>query len=744
MLAVTVKYRGPTPIPVHGTYRHRKRHPPRRAERQNPHSGSTVALRGFVQDGFCNGCPPPDHAAIALAISHHRNLNIVRRILYGSVEPSPSRIDAEQISSCRLNWQGKSMVRRFESYRPDIDGLRAMAVLAVIAFHGFPEYIAGGFVGVDVFFVISGFLISGIILDETRVEIFSLQGFYARRVRRIFPALLLVLVVSLLAGWWLLLPADLLRLGKQLAASAAFVSNFYLWFQSSYFSPDARTFPLLHLWSLGVEEQFYIVWPLIIIGLRRRPNWTMPAIVLIGISSFCLNVTLIDNHEADFYSPVTRAWELMLGASLAWLRRRDDMAPPSKRSADVATIAGLILILGASLLFDQQSSYPGWLALFPTIGASLILWGGVSSNVASSILSSRALVFVGLISYPLYLWHWPLLVFSEAFKFAPLTPLERGLVIAVSFILAWLTYEFVESRFRAGRVNKAKIAALSGGMIFVAVAGFAIIDGQGFETRFPRQIRKFAEVGGYPASWRVHECLIDPKKETTFGKSCMEETRPLLLVWGDSTATALMPGLRQLQHERGFGLAQFTANSCGPWLAVDVPGNPNCRGINDAVLGIVSRVRPDVVMLHARGSTRPEDIAGLKKTILALHTLSIPRIIVLGPVPVWKRGLPNEVVRYLVIHHALIPARSSERVYQTWDDAQMRSEMTKVGAEYISAWDVMCNADGCLTRLGENPEDVVASDQHHLTERGSTFIIQSIKDKIVPIGAPKLDPSSGL
>jgi peptidoglycan/LPS O-acetylase OafA/YrhL len=631
----------------------------------------------------------------------------------------------------------KSMVRRVENYRPDIDGLRALAVLAVIAFHGFPEYFASGFVGVDVFFVISGFLISGIILDETRVGIFSLQRFYARRVRRIFPALLLVLVVSLLAGWWLLLPADLVRLGKQLAASAAFVSNFYLWFQSGYFSPDARTFPLLHLWSLGVEEQFYIVWPLIIVGLQRRPNWTISAIVLIGISSFCLNVALIDNHEADFYSPVTRAWELMLGASLAWLRRRDDKAPPSKRSADIATIAGLLLISGSASLFDQQSSYPGWLALVPTTGTSLILWSGASSRVASSILSARAVVFVGLISYPLYLWHWPLLVFSEAFKFAPLTQLERGLVVAASFILAWLTYELVESKFRAGGVNRAKIATLGGGMIFVAVAGFAIVEGQGFETRFPKEVRELAEVRGYPASWRIHECLIDPKKETTFAKSCMEEARPLLFVWGDSTATALMPGLRQLQHERNFGLAQFNANSCGPWLTVNVPGNPNCRGINDEVLGIVSRARPDVVVLHARGSTQPEDIAGLKETILALHALSIPHIIVLGPVPVWKRGLPNEVLRYFVIHHALIPARSSQRVYQSWDDAEMRAAIVKLGAEYISAWDVMCNADGCLTRLGEGPDDIVASDQHHLTESGSTFLVQSIEDKILPEGAPK-------
>jgi peptidoglycan/LPS O-acetylase OafA/YrhL len=629
----------------------------------------------------------------------------------------------------------KSKLRSVGGYRPDIDGLRALAVLVVVAFHGFPEYLPGGFVGVDVFFVISGFLISGIILDETHLGTFSLQRFYARRVRRIFPALLLVLVTSLLVGCWLL-PNDLVRLGRQVAASAVFVSNFYLWFQSGYFSPDARTFPLLHLWSLGVEEQFYIVWPLVIMGLRSRLSWSIFAIALIGVSSFCLNIAFIQNHEADFYSPLTRAWELMLGASLAWFQRRDDAASPATWSADIATIAGLILISCSALLFSQESSYPGWLALVPTIGASLTLWGGATSRIASSILSARTLVFIGLISYPVYLWHWPLLVFSEAFKFAPLTPLERILVIVFSFILAWLTYKLVESKFRAGRAKTTKkVATLVTGMIFVAVAGLVVVEGQGFEDRFPKEIREFAEVRGYPSSWRVHECLIDPKTETTFGMGCMEEARPLLLVWGDSTATALMPGLRQLQQERNFGLAQFTANSCGPWLSVDVPGYSNCRSLNDEVLGVVTRMRPDIVVLHGRGSTRPEDIAGLRKTIFALRALPIPHIIVLGPVPVWKRSLPNEVLRYFMLHRALIPVRSSQRVYNLWNDTQMRSTITDLGAEYISAWDLMCDTDGCLTRLSEKPEDITASDAHHLTESGSKFLIESIKDKIVPVGA---------
>src|SRR5258706_15750012 len=310
-----------------------------------------------------------------------------------------------------VKWANRSEVRSFGSYRPDIDGLRALAVLAVIAFHGFPEYVPGWFVGVDVFFVISGFLISGIILDETRADIFSLRGFYGRRVRRIFPALLLVLVVSLLAGWWLLLPADMEHFGKQLTASAAFVSNFYFWFQSGYFSPDARTFPLLYLWSLGVEEQFYIVWTLIIMALQRRANWIIFAIVVIGASSFYLSVALSENHEADFFSPATRAWELMLGALVAWLVRRDQAAQPTRPAANVAAIVGLLLILASVFLLDERFSYPGWLALFPTIGSLLILWGGVIKGVASSILSARAPAFVGLIMCPPCPWPWPLAVF---------------------------------------------------------------------------------------------------------------------------------------------------------------------------------------------------------------------------------------------------------------------------------------------------------------------------------------------
>ncbi len=257
-------------------------------------------------------------------------------------------------------------------YRADIDGLRGISVLAVIAFHAFPDLVPGGFIGVDVFFVISGFLISGIIFDEMQTDAFNLRSFYARRIRRIFPALILVLTATALIGCWILLPQDMLRLGNQLLSSAAFVANFYFWFQSGYFSPAAHSFPLLHLWSLSVEEQFYIVWPLVLLLLRRRPDRILAAILIIAALSFLLNILSIDHHEANFYSPLTRAWELMLGAAVAWLVRHYPSIVTG-RQIEVLRILGLLAIFSAAFMFDSQMRYPGWLALVPTIGAALLV-----------------------------------------------------------------------------------------------------------------------------------------------------------------------------------------------------------------------------------------------------------------------------------------------------------------------------------------------------------------------------------
>src|SRR6266404_1663715 len=256
--------------------------------------------------------------------------------------------------------RGGERLRPSSSYRPDIDGLRAFAVVPVLLFHAFPALVPGGFVGVDVFFVISGFLISRIIFAEISEGRFSVKAFYARRARRIFPALAACLLASACAGLWLLLPNELRVLGGQLVASSAFAANFYFWFHSGYFAPASQTLPLLHLWSLGVEEQFYIAWPLLLIVLRRT-RAVLPAIVAILIASFALNLLLSGNRDADFYSPATRAWELMLGAVLAVRAQSIETSSHS----DLATLAGLALILASCFLFNDSDLYPTWRAAIP-------------------------------------------------------------------------------------------------------------------------------------------------------------------------------------------------------------------------------------------------------------------------------------------------------------------------------------------------------------------------------------------
>ena len=607
-----------------------------------------------------------------------------------------------------------------DRYRPDIDGLRAVAVSLVVCFHAFPEAMPGGFIGVDIFFVISGFLITGIIVRECDLQRFSLRTFYGRRIRRIFPALITVLLAVLVLGWLWMLPSAYAQLSSDVFASAAFFSNIALLLQSGYFDIESGKKPLLHLWSLGIEEQFYLFWPLILMLVARMRLGFLAAASVIGVASFALNVVLIGSDPvATFYLPFTRVWELSAGAALAcgWGYVGQTSAASNWRAA-----IGLLLVAAAAAVLDSRSAFPGWWAVLPVAGSALLLsapaaWG------CRHLAASTALVRIGLISYPLYLWHWPLLVFFGIIKFAPLTLLDRGLVVGLSFVLAWLTYRFIEIPFRFGRPALLRIVSLCLGMGLVAAAGGVIVEGRGFDFRLPPEIRQMTDARTDSSKWRVHECLLDLSYETSFADSCVDRNRrPLVFVWGDSTAGALLPGLRKAQETNDFGIAQFTSSSCVPALNTDVAGVPNCRAINDKILSIARDLQPDIVLLH---STWGQHLDGVAETVVALKKQTNARIIVLGSVPWWKRGLPNEVLRYFMLHHRLIPERSDRAAADT-SGARLREKLVPLGAEFISAWDTMCNADGCLARIDDTARDISASDQGHLTEKGSVFLVQSI------------------
>ena len=341
-----------------------------------------------------------------------------------------------------------------EGYRADIDGLRAIAVLSVLAFHAFPDLVPGGFTGVDIFFSISGFLITGIILQAIDADTFTFAQFYGRRIRRIFPALLAMFAVTIIAGRFVLLVREYQSLGLHVAAGSIFTSNFLLWSEAGYFDLAAHYKPLLHLWSLGVEEQFYLFWPLMLLIVPGRFGLRLIATVFLALASYyaCRHIFVTD-PTANFYSPLTRWWELMIGALLAQTIRLPVTASIDKIPLlgilirNVASTAGAAMIVFGLAFIDQQQVFPGRLALLPAGGATLLIFGRYSL-FNRFVLSAPPLVAIGTISYPLYLWHWPLLVFARLMSGGAPTVSEKLACLAIAFALAAATYVFIERPVR--------------------------------------------------------------------------------------------------------------------------------------------------------------------------------------------------------------------------------------------------------------------------------------------------------
>jgi peptidoglycan/LPS O-acetylase OafA/YrhL len=359
-------------------------------------------------------------------------------------------------------------------YRKDIDGLRAIAVLTVVGFHAYPGLVRGGFIGVDIFFVISGYLISTIIFDNLENGNFSFTEFYARRVKRIFPALLLVITVCFIFGWFVLFSDEDKQLGKHIAAGAGFVSNLVLWNESGYFDKSAETKPLLHLWSLGIEEQYYIIWPLLVWFAWKRKLGLLKITFVVLTVSFALNIYGIHKDAvATFYSPQTRFWELMSGSLLAWyvLHRKKNIKTLTIAQSNVLSLFGISFLVLGFLITTIESVFPGWIALLPVLGSVLIILAGTQAWVNRTLLSNRIAVWFGLISYPLYLWHWPLLSFAVIISGGKPSVYSRTMLVVLSIILAWLTYKLIEQPIQRVE-SKRKTVALVSLMITIGCIGY--------------------------------------------------------------------------------------------------------------------------------------------------------------------------------------------------------------------------------------------------------------------------------
>ncbi len=400
-------------------------------------------------------------------------------------------------------------------YRPDIDGLRAIAVGSVLTYHAFPSLLPGGFIGVDIFFVISGFLITTIILQSLAAGDFSYRDFYARRIRRIFPALILVLAATLAFGWYVLLSGEFAQLGKQITGGAAFFANFVFLGEASYFDATAETKPLLHLWSLGIEEQFYIFWPLLL-GLVWRRRWPILRVTLaVATISFLVNVLTVQPHRAAaFYSPLSWAWELMAGGLLAGMRWQAAASPATSRPAlkHVQSIVGVGLIVLGLFVTRSTQAFPGWWALLPVLGAVSCIAAGPNGVLNRYLLSNRVMVWVGLISYPLYLWHWPLLSYARIVEGGEPSLRVRVMLVVAAIVLAWATYRFVE-RFVKVHLSQGLLRGLAGSGAVMALAGVLIF----FGMPHPRNDSPALQAGRMPRGKTT--TTTDPRRMPLAGSS---------------------------------------------------------------------------------------------------------------------------------------------------------------------------------------------------------------------------------
>jgi peptidoglycan/LPS O-acetylase OafA/YrhL len=630
-----------------------------------------------------------------------------------------------------------SASRDAPTYRPDIDGLRAVAVAAVLVFHAFPSVLPGGFTGVDVFFVISGFLISTLIWEGLDRETFTLGRFYGRRVLRLFPALLVVLPVCLVLGWWLFLPAEFKTLGKDVAAAAVFGSNIVLWHGIGYFDASLGERPLTHLWSLGIEEQYYLIYPLLLMVAFRSRRLTGSLMVATLIASFAVNVATVRGHPAAaFYLLPARFWELLLGGLLAFaLRGRTVRLPRAVHEA--AWVVAVALLAVAFLGPTSTSLFPGWWALAPTLGAVLLIGAGPDAFLNRHVLALAPVVVLGRISYPLYLWHFPLLVFARA-EWGTLSVAGSLAVLAVSVALAYGTYRLIELpvRRRARRGSARQIPVLAPTLALVGCAGLILFVQGGFASRFPPELSQLTSYTfDYRTAYRMGRCFLEPDQgPSAFRPNCVDGGKGrLVFLWGDSHAAALYPGLTMIAKQRKLRIAYFSASSCPPILSYDSSAWPNCHAVNAAVLQNAKRLRPDTVVLSAAWQLPVDD---LRQTIAALQSYGIRRIVVAGPTPVWEKPVPVVLYEQFRSEHLkTLPMRTSSQLGNLSDvDDALRQLAAQAKVPYVDALRVLCNARGCLVRLGDRLDQLMFWDSSHFTTAGSRYYVGKIASQLLGPG----------
>lgn len=630
-------------------------------------------------------------------------------------------------------------------YRPDIDGLRAVAVMAVVLHHLSSRFFPGGYVGVDVFFVISGYLITKIISREMADGTFTFARFYERRIRRIFPALFAVLIAVLIAGYFILLPSDYLATFRGALGTVLFSANIVFWrdLMEGYFAADAKLNPLLHMWSLGVEEQFYLIFPLLLLLCSKYLKGRLLPVLLLAsaISLLAAQFLLSDKSVAVFFLLPFRAWELLAGAILAVV------AVPqlgARWPREALAFAGLMAILVPVFAYDAGTAFPAMTAVPPVLGAAILIYVGTGGSTGvTRLLQLRPVVYLGLISYSLYLWHWPLIVFTRFWTgLAPLTPWIPALLVA-SVLVASASFHFIEQPFRQiGRGSSRRMVLGVGAAVAVVLAAVSLtgVVNRGVESRFSPSVVAIDRVRIAPIAFRACESRMGghPVDLCVIGTASKQ---PDLLLWGDSHLLAWLPAFDEALRHSGRAALVAPNSACPPLLGIVSAADVRCRDQNLAVLaaletqtqvgtvvmaGFWSKYFADsnipLFSLDGKGGNAEVAPPALRKTLKTVTSLG-KQVVVFGPVPTYAKDVAIALAQdqmmgqYLMETLSLQQVRAINANFYRAVENEISPQVTFVD---VATW--LCRPDCVIYQDGIS----VYRDSNHLSGRGAVLFAPQV------------------
>jgi len=617
-------------------------------------------------------------------------------------------------------------------YRKDIQGMRAIAVLSVVIFHVWPKALPGGFVGVDIFFVLSGYLITSILIRDIASSLFSVAAFYRRRARRILPALIVLLVCCLAAGVLLLPPKDLKFLARNTLSTTLFLSNFDFWKTTGYFDGTAALKPLLHTWSLAVEEQFYIVYPLLLMCLMGRSRrTTLTVLAALFFASLACSIYLVEkNPTAAYFLPNSRAFELLAGGLVAY----QASGRFGRVGSNINGIFALTLLLAPIFLFDEHTPFPGISALAPCLGVCLLLLDHSQSSLAARILSCRTFQFFGAISYSLYLWHWPVLSFARHIFGVDLDPLTAVVAAVLAVALAWASFRWVEQPFLSSHgigLPYLRISAVAGTVI--ATLAVPLYATGGAPQRFSsatNELFSFAD----DFNQRRYLCHQGESLKLGYEDNCVYGgSAPKIVVWGDSHGAELVAAMSQLRTHADAGILQITYSACPP--AIGLTSNSfSCENHNTNILkNLTNDSRIDVVVLAANAQTYPaqQELEQSFENVIGPLRQAGKSVIIVSQIPNFNFDPPEVAGRAAAWGIDLstlgLPTKTYEMDNSAWRKSVTRLSI-KFSARIVDPKDVLCTSKLCpIYRPGLG---VLYFNKSHISNRGASLLAARVLSEI--------------